>query len=1696
MWTYNENYNPTDSSSRIWNQNDDTLGKEDFDFYKQELKSVRFYSKCLSGATYLATNSLDDIYNILNINNYKNWYIGSDGSQYSISLIPTEYAESITPENSNDYYNKYLSEYGMTLKNLFTPKRLIDDSIKNFIYVDVATNEFIEDIESDKIGLTIDGVKLKEGHRILIKDQKSRLTLMVFDNPDLYFSGRYYVVENFGGTIEYEYFNNENGIYLYKNNKLIREKDLDDYEKCIRFSIIAKLGESNRGKQWHVVRLKNGYFPTTSENDPIEFEENHNYILRNKIDYNNLFEINYYDLLSNPTQSYTINDLNYSIPKRTIAVGEFGIILNHQDNFSHIIFNKYKVNLRGISQTTSYYWVCGDDGTILKIRKHDFFIEKIDIGNIKLKIKSISFYNDLKGVAVGEFNLILVTDDGGLNWEKLSFNEFDQYSYNKVIYYVMNRFFIGGDGGIFIEIIEDIDGWTAYRRRISKFDGEEDYLLIEHINDLHISTLENTILNLGTASYDLGGGSFLFIVTNNENIITYDLNNSISNGYDFYYFDLDRSIGDVKTITYNQGIIYFSSNQIYKYNFNNNYILPSSNIISTLNSSIEVIPFIDKYANKLISTDNLIICGNNSLFEYSDYQVGSPLEFDPEFENNLKSKLVFLDYDMGSKLNFFDDDQNYRLPNPLSITASIIISSTISFGQLENNSQYSQISINEYNWLNYYQDSLKTYEYMNELGINDNKKVVISFEFNYSTNSSIIEINTNSISNTPTTLAPTIDIESYSKFYRGTYSISIPTNTTPDLYLKDYLGILKVDINYLVKVGDVLEIDSDIIKKSFIVNKIINSGNNKYVYFFTEFNDNIITNIRLSNSFLKINNLNVYNSVSDFQDKFNIHPISIGYNINLKNDEIIINVNFNNMTAYYNMGTLVMVGDVKNEMRYKKGFINFGYSPTYNLLSYLEGINPPFSIVSSPIFYSEKEYLSMPIYDNIPIGELISTNLYVNVNEKSNKLYFGKDLKFEWETLLIYTFIDIKLNLVKDGGGFINYETKKLLITKKYFDKKTDSYVLEFHKKINLVDEIGNTATINIGSARIESRRKLKQISDDLQELNNIQKNILIQESPTFGSTFSNFQRELNFKFPTDSYAKILLSDVSTTEYITGVIYTDYKNEISLNITKLEQEITIPIFNTANFDNKLYIICSERHNLSTGDGVVLEFNGGTGSSQELNQQYFGFHSIIVDGEFSFYTNIEYGVDVNVGNDIGFVKYIKKDPFLNYYPIDLIDVGVDHKPKQSIELRIENLKLSNSLFKLVDIDFKKYRFRLVDGLDLETLSNKYPWILEAEISSAIIGMDLNKDLIWYKGIWECGRWFGGTWISGTWVSGDWYGGKWESKLIKDKLTSIEVDSSTYNEKYSQWFDGRWFGGDWNGGIWRNGRWYEGVFRRGKWYNGIWNDGQWLDGRFMGGIWVMGNWFNGIFNTDNEPAYWLDGKWYGGDFENGMWYNGIFEQKNGKSRFGVKSYNSRTSTWHGGKWISGSFHSNMNIDDDGNIVVSENHKYSIWYTGVWMSGDWYGGIAYNIDFRSGTWYGGILEDIQVIGIQSNDIMPSGSLSPSITLNGIFKFNNNDDVYIIDNNSGNEYSIIGNNQNPIKYKIIYTDEDPINKTTKIFIFQKLPTISVGSITPIDTKLRLVSKFKSVNWKSGIWTNGIYEEGLWEGGIWYNGIFSATWG
>lgn len=1905
MWVFDKDYNK-------WVSTEDKLSKSNYDYLKQELSSTRFYSKCLSGATYLPINNLDNIYDILGEYEPRNWFIRPDGSKYTNTTIPTLFNSPINNTTSYEYYQKYVSEYGLTLKNLFTPDRLIKDSINNYIYVDLATVEQIIDLNGTYIEFYIDNTRVIDGHRILVKDQTSTVTLPFNTDPNTYFKGNYTLVQDYGATIQYSYYNEDNGIYVYNKGKLTKTNDLEEYADCIRYSVSVKLGTTNTQKQFHLSRLLNGYYPTTSKNEPIEFKEKHNWLLRNRMDYNNLFEINYYDIVKFATQSFVQNGITYSIPERTISIGEFGIILNTQYDISTIVPNKYKVNLRSIADTVQYYWICGDDGLLLKVSKSDFTVEKVDT-DVNTDLKSISFYNDLKGVIVGELNTILITNDGGINWEKLIVDDFESFYYNKTIFYNADKIFIIGNSGVFLELQEDISGWDVYKRRISRFiDDYEEYVLVDNIHDMYITPVTNWGLSFSYFNDSTAANKeLMFLTTEESKVIIYDVNDSIPH-FDFIFLDFVQDYGNINNIVKlnnNDNYFYFSWNNLDRQGisvFDLNLLQyigvdnKFSNTILEVNNATQV--YYD-YSNKITiyNSQELLMCGNEStigVFTYSGNTASMSITFeeiDPTFESRLKSKLLFLDYDVASRLNFFTDAGEYRLPNsvkfnlisslndvtftstqssliysnsgtvttiPVSgLTQSILpkdievninlsnnnlgnlilnlkspdgtivnlkrvdnavgttlvntkfttddnytkfslstatnytnqkfqmdknigvgessyISNSVDFTSNINGnwtlyvSNYEPFTLNEVelldrtytpivlpiavqtgtvsswnikfvygaeeevtltgtssnlwfepiihsatgpsylthsetNWMTYWKDREKTFKYYADtLPLDESNKVVISTTFSYRTLSSTT-INpggtTNSIIDMER-IAPGVLDNEQSKFdAQGLTAISAPLNLYT-MYLYDYLMVLRVSTSFAVDLGDVIRIESSVLESNFVVNRIQTLVDKTYklIYLFSNFNDNIITSLCNYQSYIRVINLNKYKTVKILEDNFRKHPVSNGYNLTYDNvnNTIEIDAKFNNLTSYYNLATNVFVNDdisnIMATMSYTDGFLKFGYTPTYNILDYLEGLNTIGE--ANPKFSASKEYLAMPEYIGIPIrgaNSFTSGEIYIDYNgmtfssvsqsSTTNKIYFGTDLKLEWESIFINTFVDVVIH-----GTSSTYTTERLLVMDKYINTSKvltglegfDVYVIEFHKKLNY--PLGDFQY----SIDIKSRRKLLQISEDLQELNNIHRSKLLTSNVVYGSEYENYERDSNFKIPTDSYAKVLLSDVDTIRELSALVYVDYKNELAVNITRLEKEYNIPIQTMSSYlpsgatQSKLYMRCNYNHDLKTGDAVVLNFTGTqSNSNTNLNPQYFGYHNVTVLDSLSFYIDTPFGIN---SVDTGVVNYTKRDPFLNYEPVDIIDVGVDKRGKNAIEISIDNLKLTNDVYSLINVDFEKFRFRLVDGMTVETLSIRYPWILEAEITDAIIGTD-GSDVVWYKGNWECGRWFGGNWISGTWKSGDWYGGTWNSQKIKDNLISVEVSSNTSDRTLSKWFTGRWYGGTWNDGTWIDGRWYVGNWNDGEWLKGIWNDGIWNKGTFSGGVWVTGTWNSGIFNCDNEPAYWIDGKWNGGDFENGMWYNGIFEQKNTLARFGTKAYNSRTARWQAGKWLSGSFYSKMLTNNSGSPIVSESHNYSIWNTGIWYSGDLYGGIVYNIDFKSGNWHGGISEEIQVIHIDVAD--------GYILLNGIFKFNIGDEITVSETN-------IYFNTN--RYKVIHIEEDSYNNYTKVFIDfalspSELAVIPHTSSIPTETGIRIISRFRNVLWESGIWTNGIFETGLWKGGIWYNGIFGekAKW-
>ncbi|MDD8056027.1 MAG: hypothetical protein PHV15_09095, partial [Thomasclavelia ramosa] len=66
----------------------------------------------------------------------------------------------------------------------------------------------------------------------------------------------------------------------------------------------------------------------------------------------------------------------------------------------------------------------------------------------------------------------------------------------------------------------------------------------------------------------------------------------------------------------------------------------------------------------------------------------------------------------------------------------------------------------------------------------------------------------------------------------------------------------------------------------------------------------------------------------------------------------------------------------------------------------------------------------------------------------------------------------------------------------------------------------------------------------------------------------------------------------------------------------------------------------------------------------------------------------------------------------------------------------------------------------NGLSVEIIKEKYPWLMQAKFKNAVIGEDQNG-LVWYKGTWIDGTWENGTWENGYFNNGTWRNGIWKN-----------------------------------------------------------------------------------------------------------------------------------------------------------------------------------------------------------------------------------------------------------------------------------------------------------------------------------------------
>lgn len=1629
MWEFNNDL-------LSWSLRKDELSLDNFNSSKEELEKTRLYSKCLDGSLYFRETDLDNTLSNLKWLDNQTWFISPTSSTYSIS--GTESSGNIISPDSFTYFSNYSSEFGFSQRGSFSPNKSISDT-KKWIEVDLTTTTNIENINATFNTLVVDGLEVKEGQIILVKDQKTFIGLSASVDVSTFEDEYFLVLDNIINK-EYFYYNQENGIYRFQNKSLVKLETFTSYEESKKTIVYTKSGVKNFDKKWSIKRKNNGFYPISSEN--IQFIESDSYITKNAINYNNLFEVSYNDIIKSSTQSIFLDNFTHSVPERIISIGDFGTILNYQGTYSYTLFNEKANNLNSITQTQKYYWICGDFGSLIRLNKLTLQVEHFKIDTLR-NLTSISFFSDSFGCVVGEFGEIWITSNSGFEWRKIEIESLSDIRLNKVIYHFIDKIWISGNNGTLLELNLVSGTWQIKKISIRKKEEGDEFDILDNITDfIWVETNSWTITGQTKVNKQ-----FLLLSTSGGDIIVYNLNNFISDN--FLFLDFKDLKFPINSITFgNSNNIYIASNSVYYFDYTYfDYVDTENNILNTTSTKTTVL---DLSVNKIKDFNNtsLLLCGENSFSKSVNYtSLNNFTDLSEPFLSILKSKFLILDYDIASKVNWFNTNGEYRLPSPASFTQSLVGTSSFLIGSNTSGD----------NWLDYWKDSLKTFTYLSDLS--ESNKVLFSTGFSYSTwpttftfSSSDFDPNENNI----LALAPTINSGTQSPYLDNGLTATA-SGGTYSVWSKNYLLIFKIsNLNPLFRVGDVVNLSSQTINSNLLVNKILTSGTNRFIYCFIDFNNQIIEDLKLNGFVIK--NLNAFNSLLDLEEKMNLHPISIGYETELSGNQILMSPKLNNFTSYYNLEMSVISNSIQiGESKYSDSFFNFGFTPNYNILDFLSNIDSNFN--------SSKEFKSMPKYSGIPADYTIPLEVddnKVSIDDLvgSNKILFGQNLKFEWETFWLNTFVDLNINT-----NLGTFSTTKLLIIDKYFDEELGGYILQFDKKINI-------SSSDINSIDILSRSTLLQISEDLNDLNNISRSEIIKYVDGF--TYSAFSDGVDSRFSTESYSKIFLSDSDIKKNITSILYTDFTGVMRTNLINFKDKIEVNILGSFDNSGKTQIQLQESVPLIVGEILLIKFDSDLIGS---------FFVKSIDSDVLVTLDLNWSSNYNTG-----VIYLdKKDPSLYFNPSDLLPLGIDNSISSAIEIDNINYTLEGLTYSISGVDFNNFRFRFVGSLNYNTMINKYPWILESDVSSSLIGEDSNG-IIFYRGIWKCGRWFGGTWYSGEWISGDWYDGIWNSNFIQFSNNQIIIDKRIVNTQ-SKWFDGRWYDGIWNGGTFQSGKWYKGTWNDGIWNGGIWNDGIWNSGFFRGGIWIRGTWNSGTFNRDNNESYWLDGTFKSGDFQNGRWFNGEFNEYNGPSTFGSLSSGSKKSIWENGTWVSGKFYSGRRLDTSALDLVSDVHKWSIFKSGIWNSGQFWGGLLFNTKVKSIDFRGGVVDDIQVIGASFSGV------DNQFLLNGSFRIKESDEIFISDLTGSGTYSILFDKLNPLSYKVEAAEVFD-NNTTLISLIGDFSTYSLPTIWNADTDLRIVSKFENTTFGSGTWYNGIFESGNFNGGIWYDGVFKGIWG
>jgi hypothetical protein len=1576
----------------MWTRENGTWVRYNFEqtqrrFKEEYVEQILMYQKCVNAVTYTLVDNLEEnIYNIY---------------------------DNFTLDNWEEYHN--------TVKNHFTPGNIIDDQV-NIIKADLASTTDI-DITQEYINPVFDTEIVLDGHLVLLKDQVNTA---------------------------------ENGVYKFENNKFEQLIVLENYDERLNFTVYIKLGDEHKGKQFVLERDILSLYPT--DTDPKTFKEGKNYIIKHKFEYKNLNDITLHDGAIRKGETYSFTGLNVrhekgfssditieNVPAGTLpncsdknvyititghtdpifgfspwlienevitpngpnfdhtftigssgigaptayeavdvtfesnvsfTVGEFGIMFKDYNDFTNgrtteLIKTGDKNRLRGVHMSsdsfknfTDIVYTCGNNGTVLKSQDAGVTFERLVTGT-NVNLHDINFYNTLTGIAVGERGSVLITETGGLNWIELQPEDVnDQKTLNAVFMNTIDQAIAIGDRGVFFTIDKIGNDWQMTKVPLVREENSlVSYSIINDLNDILWDDVNNYFYIAGSE------GLILRIDTNFDLVFFEDSNVT----FNFKCIDVSGSFfvlggEDTRLITF---VPVVSLN-------------PDSNVSPlTLLGSTPAYPSgyeDDHVYNRLLvpianaasgSTIGTIGIGNHTF--YQKIEPGIWADVSATLLDDIKTRLLVLDYKLGRKMYFIDNNGEVVKPNSLRKTfligatfPGIDVLSMVNDDVLEFNSYQ-----DDHNFWDYYVEH-NLYDPLTATKVNDYTIKTVIAPYRYAADNIVQGGST--------------DVEVYED-----HILLKLTNTALTLNPGDLIKVIIKETvpsfeNFLEGTFMVISWDGTYARVNEIFNETLTNDLYGGVAPYT----------------MEVINLSYIEEGNSADFEYCLNEGFFGFysfNWDATNSVLAIEVADETLPKYFNMRFEIgaPIGfSTTYVLDFEDSDFNFKFGPYYSIMNVLGDLDPAF--IPSKTF-------SMPQLSFTYESSSLSPNQFVF---DGNKIVMGSSFQSDWEQYYENTFIDIVHNasdiltrvlILKKEEVVVNGLTRYYI----YFDYLMQDLVSAFG--------IGSGDTIDL-----RSRNTLEQISYDLTRGDDVHHDIF----PLLGTDNVNYRRykEGLATFNTDNYAKILMQDSDIKEHVTGVMYTDKDFNLAFNV------------------------------------------------------------------------------LNITND----------PSFNYEPVDLYDMGVDEIPKRANAIVPNNVEtfvaLNTKTGRTISgIDFNEYAFRLVDGLNIVTLAEKYGWILETEMRDAVIGED-EDGLVWYKGDWLCGIWADGRWYSGSFYDGIWIQGEWYSRQVEDLGSSVIVKNLS-SEQFSVWINGDWINGTWFNGTHFDGEWFDGVWQNGQWQNGQWDDGVWNNGDWRGGLWITGTWNDGTFSMENATSIWFFGYWFGGDFKNGLWKEGFFNQATGKlSRFGTESTYQLRSIWENGSFVNGEIHTFANVDN-GDVtqpLLSDGYEFTVFNAGEIRSGTCYGAT-----FKQGNWYGGNMLQGYVdakIPIDVNNFVISGDTLTLDVQNYVHYIKPGDQIQIIGEVDPAflpspikpTHEQIGYNTNPGSHEVQAVDFNNGN----IDILLDSPSINeIDGTFGAYLNLSIVFTVHNGVWENSIWNGGLWLGGTWNGGIWIDGVWDdGKWG